>query len=232
MTPRRTVAGTLAAALLLTGCAQSVDPIERMGRKAAQRVRHHHPAPAAAPPAGTAPTVPPVVDHIPTRDKVVFLTYDLDGDGGRPTDPAFLALVRDSHLPLTVFTAGPGRHDSLGRLRALGADLENRTFTHPALPGLGYVEQHTQICAQQNHLRSRFGRTPRLLRPPSGAYDATTLRAAAACGIKAIVLWTPDPTTLHPGAIIRTTPSKSLTGRLLREIRHQGYEVAALSDYL
>ncbi|MFD0069891.1 hypothetical protein ACFVJ9_54660, partial [Streptomyces sp. NPDC127574] len=31
------VAGLLAA-LLLTGCAQSVDPIERLGKKAAQRV--------------------------------------------------------------------------------------------------------------------------------------------------------------------------------------------------
>ncbi|MGX5184871.1 hypothetical protein ACWKT5_19090 [Streptomyces avermitilis] len=38
MTARQLVAGLLAATLL-TGCAQSVDPIERLGKKAAQKVR-------------------------------------------------------------------------------------------------------------------------------------------------------------------------------------------------
>lgn len=43
---RRLLAGLLAAGALLTttsGCAQSVDPIERLGRKAAQRVNHPSP---------------------------------------------------------------------------------------------------------------------------------------------------------------------------------------------
>ncbi|MFF2329884.1 MULTISPECIES: hypothetical protein [unclassified Streptomyces] len=52
----RLLAGLLTAGALLTattGCAQSVDPIERLGRKAAQRVTHPHPrpTPAAGPPA-------------------------------------------------------------------------------------------------------------------------------------------------------------------------------------
>ncbi|WP_414822841.1 hypothetical protein [Streptomyces tricolor] len=34
-------AAVLATALLLTGCAQSVDPIERLGKKAAEGVRPH-----------------------------------------------------------------------------------------------------------------------------------------------------------------------------------------------
>ncbi|MFJ2706529.1 hypothetical protein ACIO3R_25475 [Streptomyces sp. NPDC087428] len=49
----RLLAGLLAAGALLTattGCAQSVDPIERLGRKAAQRV-NRPPGPAAARPA-------------------------------------------------------------------------------------------------------------------------------------------------------------------------------------
>ncbi|GGV84512.1 hypothetical protein GCM10015535_29430 [Streptomyces gelaticus] len=60
----RLLAGLLAAGVLLTatGCAQSVDPIERLGRKAAQRVHHPSPTPAAGPSAahgdhgGAAPT--------------------------------------------------------------------------------------------------------------------------------------------------------------------------------
>lgn len=49
---RRLLAGLLAAGVLLTataGCAQSVDPIERLGRKAAQKVNGPHRAPAAGP---------------------------------------------------------------------------------------------------------------------------------------------------------------------------------------
>ncbi|MDI5905856.1 polysaccharide deacetylase, partial [Streptomyces sp. 12257] len=43
MRARALVAGGLAA-VLLTGCAQSVDPIERLGKKAAQRVGSYAPA--------------------------------------------------------------------------------------------------------------------------------------------------------------------------------------------
>lgn len=45
---RRLLAGLLAAGALLAttgGCAQSVDPIERLGRKAAQKVNHPSPTP-------------------------------------------------------------------------------------------------------------------------------------------------------------------------------------------
>ncbi|GGV57435.1 hypothetical protein GCM10010277_59410 [Streptomyces longisporoflavus] len=47
---RRLLAGALAAGVLapalLTGCAQSVDPIERLGRKAAEKVPPRKPAPS------------------------------------------------------------------------------------------------------------------------------------------------------------------------------------------
>ena len=49
---RRMVAGVLAAGALVAataGCAQSVDPIERLGRKAAHGITHPRPSPAAGP---------------------------------------------------------------------------------------------------------------------------------------------------------------------------------------
>jgi hypothetical protein len=48
----RLLAGLLTAGALLTataGCAQSVEPIERLGRKAAQKVTRPRPAPAVGP---------------------------------------------------------------------------------------------------------------------------------------------------------------------------------------
>ncbi|MGW7168094.1 polysaccharide deacetylase family protein [Streptomyces sp. NPDC054884] len=271
----------------LSGCAQSVDPIERLGRKAAARVhpaspeslaspegRPGPPGPAAAgqPPAYrrwglTAPlapaparparslagspgtSLPPVVDHVPTADRVVFLTYD----DGAERDPRFVDMVRELRLPVSMFLTdsviGPG-YGRLARLQSVGASVQNHTLDHPALRGLPYAGQRAEICGQQDKLRARFGQHPRLLRPPYGVYDATTRRAAADCGIAAVVLWRASmgptglayahgPHRLHPGDVIAVAPDetaapdlKGRTTRLLRQVQKQGLTVARLEDYL
>ncbi|WP_443041084.1 polysaccharide deacetylase family protein [Streptomyces sp. B21-102] len=264
------VALTVLVLTTLSGCAQSVDPIERLGRKAAARV---HPAgPAAGQPAYrrwglTAPlapapahparslagspgtTLPPVVDHVPTADRVVFLTYD----DGAERDPRFVDMVRELRLPVSMFLTdsviGPG-YGRLARLQSVGASVQNHTLDHPALRGLPYAGQRAEICGQQDKLRARFGLRPRLLRPPYGAYDATTRRAAADCGISAVVLWRASmgptalayahgPHRLHPGDVIAVAPDETTapdlrdrTTRLLRQIQDQHLTVARLEDYL
>ncbi|MGW2949607.1 polysaccharide deacetylase family protein [Streptomyces eurythermus] len=272
----RGLAAVLASALLLTGCAQSVDPIERLGKKAAEGVRPHATAPGrdyrhwgltrplARPPAPPArplalspahparplaghpgaPAPPPVIDHVPTRDPVVFLTYD----DGAERDPRFVDMVRELRLPVTLFLtdsiAAPGyRH--FARLRALGAGIGNHTLDHRAPAGLPYAGQRAEICGQQDRLRARLGVRPRLFRPPYGSYDPTTLRAAADCGISAVVLWrtalTPAGLTrrLAPGDIVLVDPDESTdvplrerTARILRAAQERGLTVARLEDYV
>ncbi|WP_405870006.1 MULTISPECIES: polysaccharide deacetylase family protein [unclassified Streptomyces] len=268
---RPLAAGGLALALL-TGCAQSVDPIERLGEKAAQQVRPHGPAGAAeqpyrrwgltapllpAPkPSGTSPALaagrglPPVVSRIPTRDKVVFLTYD----DGAEKDPRFVDMVRELRLPVSMFltdsVVGPG-YGHFARLQSVGATIQNHTLDHPALRGLPYAGQRAQICGQQDKLRSRFGGHPRLFRPPYGTYDTATLRAAADCGISALVLWRASITgggeltylhgghSLRPGDIVAVDPDegsrltlRERTVRLLRRVQGEGLRVGRLEDYL
>ncbi|MFI1162272.1 polysaccharide deacetylase family protein [Streptomyces sp. NPDC020801] len=271
---RRTAAGLLAAALL-TGCAQSVDPIERLGRKAAQRVRPANPAavqpyrrwgltaPLPAPPGRPSvrplglpsgapePGLPPVVDHVRTADKVVFLTYD----DGAQKDPRFVDMVRDLRLPVSMFltdsVVGPG-YGHFARLRSVGADLQNHTLDHPALRGLPYAGQRAEICGQRDKLRARFGVRARLFRPPYGSYDRTTLRAAADCGVSAVVLWraSMQDTDLHfahgrhalrPGDILLVASDDDdldgptlceRTVRLLRRVQEADLTVGRLQDYL
>ncbi|MEU3980280.1 polysaccharide deacetylase family protein [Streptomyces sp. NPDC026672] len=271
---RRSTA-VLAAALALTGCvlsgcAQSVDPIERLGKKAAQGVRSHGPeaepayrrwglaaplAPRPTPVARTAaprtagPGLPPVVDHVGTSDKVVFLTYD----DGAEKDPRFVDMVRELRLPVSLFltdsVVGPG-YGHFARLQSVGASVQNHTLDHPAMRGLPYAGQRAEICGQQEKVRSRFGIRPRLFRPPYGTYDTTTLRAAADCGVSAVVLWRAAMTAegisyargearLRPGDVVLVGPDESTgptlrerTTRLLRETQRAGLTVGRLEDYL
>ncbi|WP_405527314.1 polysaccharide deacetylase family protein [Streptomyces canus] len=269
MRARALVAGGLAA-VLLTGCAQSVDPIERLGKKAAQRVGSYGPdgpsgadaadgrpyrhwgllAPLQAPPRVAARVavrrggLPPVVRRVGTSDKVVFLTYD----DGAERDPRFVDMVRELRLPVSMFltdsVVGPG-YGHFARLQAVGASIQNHTLDHPALRGLPYPGQRAEICGQQEKVRSRFGIRPRLFRPPYGTYDRATLRAAADCGLSAVVLWSVSPAggapqrPLRAGDIVSVASGEATgptlterTTRVLREIERRGLTVGRLEDYL
>ena len=219
---------------------------ERAGERSAQDGANQSPGDGPAPGGGG----PPVVDHVPTDEGVVFLTYD----DGAERDPRFVELVRERRLPVSMFltdsVVGPG-YAPFARLRAVGASLQNHTLDHPALRGLPYAGQRAEICGQQRKLESRFGVRPHLFRPPYGTYDATTLRAAADCGIAAVVLWrvtldgdgdlayTRGAHRLTRGDIVSVpsvdTPSLSLadrTARLLRELEERGLRVGRLEDHL
>ncbi|MEV6959122.1 polysaccharide deacetylase family protein [Streptomyces sp. NPDC051207] len=229
-------------ALLLTGCAPAPDS---SGGKSTDRAPHALARPAAPPAA-----LPPVVTRVPTRDRVVFLTYD-DGAG---RDPAFIGLVRERRLPVTLFltdsVVGPG-YAHFARLRAVGASIQNHTLDHLALRGLPYAGQRAEICGQQHKLTSRFGIRPHLFRPPHGRYDTVTRQAASTCGIRALVLWRATLTAgagltftggvprLAPGDIVSVPsaegpalPLHTRTARLLETIEKRGLRVGRLEDYL
>ncbi|MCW7944964.1 polysaccharide deacetylase [Streptomyces hygroscopicus] len=266
---RALLVGALVVALL-SGCAQSVDPIERLGRKAAQEVhRVQEPRDRSyrrwglAAPLAPAPKpasllsrdadraeagLPEVLDRVPTRDKVVFLTYD----EGAEKDPRFVEMVRELRLPVSVFLTEsavvPG-YAPVARLREAGAVIQNHTLDRAALRGRPYEEQRAEICGQQDRLSARLGLRPRLLRPPYGRYDRTTLRAAADCGVAALILWRACPgmepglygrsASLRPGDIVMPhEPGRPLTSlaaettRFLRRIQARGFTVGRLEDYL
>jgi peptidoglycan/xylan/chitin deacetylase (PgdA/CDA1 family) len=267
------------AALLVSGCTAPSDPEPRPAPttvaavppkaqdKAGDEARDPSTAayekwglkPFAAPPA--PPRVKPVkrsgggvpvISEIPTKDKVVFLTFD----DGAEKDPAFVAMMRDLKVPFTMFLTDSAISQDYGYfepLAALGAGVANHTLSHPDLRTLDAGAQKREICGQQEKLKRTYGTTPRLFRPPYGNWNEDTRAAAGQCGVEAIVLWRESmqitdmqyqraDRKLRPGDIVlahfrgpkdlKGTTMTGMTADMLRRIQEQGFTVARLEDYV
>ncbi|MHC0433851.1 polysaccharide deacetylase family protein [Streptomyces sp. O3] len=195
--------------------------------------------------------LPPVFTTIPTKDKVVFLTID----DGAEKDPELLRMMSELKIPYTAFLSDYLVKEDYGyfkKMQERGVGLNNHTLNHPYLPGLSYARQKREICGMQDVIEKRYGKRPELFRPPYGNYNGDTLRAAKACGIKAVPLWNAEAFAdrmewrewdrdLHPGDIILTHfrgeedwkgSMPDMIRRMMKTVTDKGYAVARLEDYL
>ncbi|MCM3263689.1 polysaccharide deacetylase family protein [Streptomyces thermoviolaceus] len=195
--------------------------------------------------------LPPVFTTVPTRDKVVFLTID----DGAEKDPAFLRMMKDLKIPYSTFLSDYLVRDDYDYFRAVqdsGVTLNNHTLHHRYLRGRPYEEQEREICGMQDVMEREFGTRPRLFRPPYGAYDQNTLRAARSCGIRYAPIWNAEvfvdhwefreaDQRLHPGDIVLThfRGRREWNGTMVDDMRRfldhvtaHGFAVARLEDYL
>ena len=187
----------------------------------------------------------PVLHRIDTTDPVVFITID----DGYDKDPRVVALLQSRHIPVTPFLTVDAIKDKPSYFvkiqNASGQSVQDHTLTHPKLSTLGYDAQVREICEAATTLQGYYGQKPWLFRPPYGDYDKTTRRAAASCGMKALVLWDvslphavlryANGSVLHRGDIILIHWRPNLYRDLpvaLDAAAAQGLRVAALQDYL
>lgn len=211
------------------------------------------PAPPADKPVKLSASGPvPVISHIPTDRRVVFVTLD----DGEVKDPRFIAMMQDLKVPITMFLMDDAIKDDYGYfapLVRLGDHVQNHTLHHPPLSAVSPARQKAEVCGDQQVLTSRYGAAPLLFRPPYGAWDAATRAAVGECGPRAIIMWretmqvvnmqyqTADR-TLRPGDIILAhfrgpaqLKGESMTAmfaHLLQRIEAQGFAVARLEDYI
>uniref|UniRef100_UPI0030F3F67A polysaccharide deacetylase family protein n=1 Tax=Streptomyces sp. GSL17-111 TaxID=3121596 RepID=UPI0030F3F67A len=195
--------------------------------------------------------LPPVLVRVPTDDKVVFLTID----DGWHKDPRFTRMLRELDIPYSAFLSdyvAKDDYDYFRRMHRDGAAVQNHTLHHKEMPKLSYERQRREICDMQEVLKKEIGVTPRLFRPPYGAYNRDTLRAAATCGIEAVPLWAEEAwakkfdwgradRTFHPGDIILTHfrgpdewggTMNDMLRRTLKTATDQGFALARLEDYI
>ena len=196
---RRSVLYVFVIASLLTALAFPSAGLSE--RATALPPRRGVPAVALAP-TTTATSVPtalaPVIARITTTQPVVFLTID---DGVHRADDE-LPIMQANDVHASLFLVNAVIHRDPGffvPFVAAGNLVENHSISHREMSQLSYAEQVAEICGEAALQVQQFGRRPVFFRPPEGAYNSDTQRAAAACGMRAIVTWvaTIDHGALH-----------------------------------
>jgi peptidoglycan/xylan/chitin deacetylase (PgdA/CDA1 family) len=130
----------------------------------------------------------PVLTTIPTTQPVVFLGID-DGQDKLPTD---LPIMKYNRVKASLFLADHIIKDNPAFFKdfiSAGSYVEDHSVNHVQMSKLSYTQQRQEICNEADLQTRQFGRRPILFRPPYGDYNNDTRRAAADCGMKAVVLW-------------------------------------------
>ena len=236
-----------------TGSASSVD-VDLLRQRYGIAPFLPAPTPPAVKPIQLDPQDPTIFSHVPTTEKICFVTID----DGIEKDPAFIQMVADFRIPITISLADTLIRDDYAyfeKLKETGfVSIQNHTVNHPlSMPSLSYQEQLDEIAGQQVKLEREYGATPYIFRPPGGNYDSTTREATRGAGLKGMMLWkeameiddmeyqTSDR-HLQPGDIILChfrgpaqlkgeTMVKMMT-KLYAHIQEQGFTVADVTQYV
>ncbi|MFD0638305.1 polysaccharide deacetylase family protein [Catenulispora yoronensis] len=196
-----------------------------------------------------------MIDHIPTDQKICFLTID----DGAEKDPAFIEMVKDFRIPFTMFLADTFIHtdyEYFAKLRDTGyCTIQNHTLTHPNMVTLTPQRQLAEITGQQQKLEKTYKTTPYLFRAPFGNSNKATQEACKQNNLKAICYWRASfqkqgfqwqaaDKKLRPGDILLAhfrgpkangkgwPEMHELMTNLFRIVQDQGYTFARLEDYV
>ena len=264
------LAGVVALAALLSACGSQaltlhggIGPLSSP-RSSGAGPSAHTPTPSPSmTPISPSPSLPPLVPHVdqatlrpvnglipalhhvPTTDKVVFITID----DGYSKDPAVIALLKSRGVVVTPFLARNAITDDplyfKGLETATGQVPQDHTLHHLYMRTLSYAKQKQEICGAADAYAKWYGTRPWLFRPPYGSYNDETRRAAKACGMTALVLWDvslphaviryADGSRFRAGDILLVHWRPKLAHDLaltIDTIEKDGFRVAALQDYL
>lgn len=155
----------------------------------------------------------PLVYKLPTSQNIVFLGID----DGVYKDQSIVDLMYQHNIKASLFLSkgSMGKNpEFFKQLIEQGSYIENHTISHDVnmTRTKNYEQQKFEICSMADYELVNYGRRPKLFRPPGGDYSDTMLRAAADCGMRAVVTWVAeakggvmyyqDDNKLHPGDIV------------------------------
>lgn len=132
----------------------------------------------------------PVVFTLPTKENVVFLGID----DGAFKDPSVVEAMKKNNIKASLFLSRAfiaNDPEFFKQLVDLGSVIEDHTLGHDTrmIWKQGYQQQKNEICGMADYEEQHYGKRPTLFRPPGGSYSNTLRKAAADCGMKAVVTW-------------------------------------------
>jgi peptidoglycan/xylan/chitin deacetylase (PgdA/CDA1 family) len=156
----------------------------------------------------TIPGLPevPLYSFASAAGRAIYITVD---DGWTPSSQV-LAIMRQTHLPVTAFLIEQAAQRNLPYWRAFvqaGGTIEDHTVSHPDLTKQTLGQATAQWGETRRMFGRWFGRAPLMGRPPYGAFDRVVEAAAFRGGLKALVGWS---ATIDDHDRVRTWDGKAL----------------------
>ncbi len=187
--------------------------------------------------------------------KKIALTFD-DGPHPRKT-PKILDILDKFGVKATFFIIGENAEyypEIVAEEAARGHELANHSYSHAKLSVLTEAEIRAEIERADAAIKKASGITPRLFRPPEGAYSANIVKTANELG-KNTIIWTVDTldwaksprdtivenvkTSVTSGSIIlfhdftnKDTHTAEAHEILIPYLQEQGYEFVTVSELL
>jgi peptidoglycan/xylan/chitin deacetylase (PgdA/CDA1 family) len=166
-------------------------------------------APAATPaPASTSPPPAPATPGASTPISAARITYSDchvegpyiaitfdDGPSG-PNTPRLLDTLKQRKIHATFFFVGQCVQENpeiVKRIVAEGHEIGNHSWSHPDLARMSDAAVHDEIQKTQDAILAACGQTPKLMRPPYGAFTARQRAWANGNWGYKVILWDVDP---------------------------------------
>ncbi|MBW5444523.1 polysaccharide deacetylase family protein [Cohnella sp. CFH 77786] len=166
--------------------------------------------------------------------------------------PSMLETLDAENVKATFFLDGSwlSRHmETAKNILNRGHELSNHAYTHPNMSALDMARQRREI-GRTEELLKKLGVRNRWFAPPSGDYDARTVKAAGEFGLRT-VLWTLDtldwrnpPASavvdkiarrIGPGQLVLmhpTSASRDALKGMIASIRAKGYRLGTVTETL
>ncbi len=167
--------------------------------------------------------------------------------------PELLKILKKHDITTTFFLDGSWtkKNPRLAKMIAEeGHEIGNHAYSHPDFQKLSSEKMREELTMTSNVIEATVKRTPKWFAPPSGSFNANTIKVARGLEMKT-VLWTvdtvdwksPNPDEManrviqkaHPGAMILMHPTKSSAeglDKLIKGIEQKGLKISTVSDLL
>jgi peptidoglycan-N-acetylglucosamine deacetylase len=177
-----------------------------------------------------------IVTRMPTKEKVVALTFDAcEASKIAHFDAGILSYLAEKNVPFTIFATGNFVRDNPEDIRRIskspGVTIENHSTRHPRdMTQLSDADVRAEIETAGERIRRATGTTPALFRFPGGNADERVVAIAQSMGY-VVVHWRwaagdPDP-AIGADQMVEQTLSRTRPGDILiMHINGRGWHTA------